>query len=400
MFDAPDRSALLAAAASPYRVARSGRADAEVAIAMLGARARQQAPTETLLHFGQWLDWPDWLRGGTSLTGSGPLPPTVSLGDGLIIIGNILDHADFHALVERMLTSPRPVVGAVASLQLLHAPDMGTALTSLVDAVATPNPWLLCWFSQDQDIADISLLPPWPMGPLFEFAALAGAALFYRAIEATYCKDLADMVLETRFHDEPRVQGLLKAFRCRIAPSTGAERLRFPSAWLATPNPHYDPMLWDVARAKLGTLMAETGEPPSLARMRAFIVDMLERERRVPRLKQAAAHLGMSTRTIVRMLGRHGTSFHKLVEEQRKARALVLISDPSLPLADVAQALGFSDMSSFGRSFRGWFGHTPGHLRQSGSERPRAPHPGAHAAGPAVPDAFQLRHAIAEKPAQ
>ena len=84
---------------------------------------------------------------------------------------------------------------------------------------------------------------------------------------------------------------------------------------------------------------------------------------RVPRLKQAAAHLGISTRTIVRSLARHDTSFHKLVEEERKARALALIADTSLSFADVAAALGFNDMSSFGCSFRNWFGDTPGNFR-------------------------------------
>ncbi|MBA4043014.1 MAG: hypothetical protein C0471_01115 [Erythrobacter sp.] len=97
--------------------------------------------------------------------------------------------------------------------------------------------------------------------------------------------------------------------------------------------------------------------------IREFIVEQLDQMHRVPRLKQAAAHLGISTRTIVRSLARHDTSFHKLVEEERKARALALIADTSLSLADVAAALGFNDMSSFGRSFRNWFGDTPGNFR-------------------------------------
>ena len=75
-------------------------------------------------------------------------------------------------------------------------------------------------------------------------------------------------------------------------------------------------------------------------------------------------HLGISTRTIVRSLARQNTSYHKLVEAERKSRALALIADTSLSLGEVAEALGFSDMSSFGRSFRMWFGETPGNLRR------------------------------------
>lgn len=346
--------------------ASPGRADAAFAIAMLGPRAQMEVPTETVLHFGQWLDWPEWLRDGTSLTGHGPLPQTVSLADGLIMFGNIIDNADYLALVERMLTAPRPVMGNVAAMQLLHAPDMGVALASIVQAMATPNPLVICQLAEQGDMAEIAFLPPWPMGPLFRFTAIGGSALFYRAIEALRCNDLADMVLETQLHDAPEAQRLLGGFRCHIAPSRGVERLRFPRAWLATPNPHHDPMLWSVARAKLAALISETGEPEDVAALRAFIVHMLEHEQRVPRLKQAAAHLGMSSRTIVRVLARRDTSFHKLVEQERKARALTLIANPSLSLADVASALGFSDMSSFGRSCRNWFGDTPGALRKAG----------------------------------
>lgn len=351
------------------RCATPGRADAEFAIAMLGPRARMAVPTETVMHFGQWLDWPDWLREGTSLTCRGPLPQTVPLSDGLIMFGNIIDNADELALVERMLTSPRPVMGSIAALQLLHAPDTGTALSSLIAAMATPNPWVLCTLEageEAEDMAAIAFRPPWPMGPLFRFTAIGGSALFYRAIEALHCNALDEMVLETRLAGVPEAQRLLSGFRCRVVPSSGVERLRFPRAWLATPNPHHDAMLWGVAQAKLAALVAETGEPGEVAIVRAFIVAMLEGEHRVPRLKQAAAHLGISDRTIVRSLARAGTSYHRLVEQERKARALALIANPAIPLAEVAAALGFGDMSSFGRSCRNWFGQTPGSLRKAG----------------------------------
>jgi AraC-like DNA-binding protein len=132
-----------------------------------------------------------------------------------------------------------------------------------------------------------------------------------------------------------------------------------------TPNPHHDPLLWAVAQTKLAALVSETSEADAVAAVRAFIVHMLVSEQRVPRLKQAAAHLNQSSRTIVRLLARHDTSFHELVEQERKARAMLVIADQSISLAEAARLLGFSDMSSFGRSFRSWFGDTPGNLRKA-----------------------------------
>jgi AraC-like DNA-binding protein len=85
----------------------------------------------------------------------------------------------------------------------------------------------------------------------------------------------------------------------------------------------------------------------------------------VARLKQAAAQFNLSSRTIVRLLARHDTSFHALVEQERKARAMLVIADESISLAEASRQLGFSDMSSFGRSFRQWFGDTPGSVRKA-----------------------------------
>lgn len=348
---------------------QSGRADAELAIAMLGPKAHKLVPTATMLHFGQWLGWPEWLREGTSLTGEGPLPPVVSLADDLILTGNIIDRADCLSLVERMLTSPRPVMGTTGALSLLHAPDLGMALGSLVRAMAAQNPFVLVRLEENGDMAEVTFQPPWPMGPLFRFSAITGLALIYRAIESLHANDLAAMTLETQLHDAPEAQRLIAGFRCLIVPAAGAERLRFPRLWQSTANPHYEPMLWAVANNKLAALESETGEPEDVAMIRAFIIDMLLNEQRVPRLKQAAAHLDMSSRTIVRLLARHDTSFHGLVEQERKARALLVIADQSISLAEAARSLGFSDMSSFGRSFRNWFGDTPGNLRKAWGSR-------------------------------
>ena len=336
---------------------------------MLGPKANKQVPTATALHFGQWLDWPEWLRDGTSITGTGPLPPMVSLADDLLIIGNIIDHANYFALVERMLFSPRPVMGATGALSLMHAPDLGLALHSLVRAMVSQNPFVNISIKTVGDEVHVVFRPPWPMGPLFRFSAIAGLALIYRALEALHCNDLAAVTLETQLHGAPEARQLLSQFQCTLEPSNGTECLRFPEKWCETANPHHDPMLWAVARSKLAALEQESGEPEIVRSIRSFIVDMLTHEERVPRLKQAAAHLDLSSRTIVRLLAKHQSSFHALVEDERKARALLVIADQTVSLSEAARRLGFNDMSSFGRSVRHWFGDTPGNMRKVWASR-------------------------------
>jgi AraC-like DNA-binding protein len=336
---------------------------------MLGPKASRLVPTATAMHFGHWLGWPEWLRDGTSLSGSGPLPPMMSLADDLMVIGNVIDHADAFALVERMLFSSRPIMGATGALTLLHAPDLNSAMQLLVRAMAAQNPFLIIRSQETADTTQIAFQPPWPMGPLFSFAAIAGIALFYRAIDSIETGDPAEMTLATQLHDAPEAQSLLAKFRCRIEPSSGDESLSWPRQWGAQANPHHDALMWTMAQSKVIEIERGVGDPEILKALRSFVIDMLENEQRVPRLTQTAVHLGMSSRSLVRLLTANGTRFHKLVEDERKAMALSVIGDMSITLAQAAQKLGFGDMSSFGRSVRLWFGDTPGNLRKSWSSR-------------------------------
>ena len=373
MFDQGDRRPFAVSAEAAFGPGRTGREDAELAISMLGPAAAKLVPTATAMHFGRWLGWPDWLREGTSLTCCGPLPAKLSLADDLVIIGNIIDQGHGFELVERILFSPRPVMGTTGALSLLHAPNTGLAVTSIVRAMATQNPFLDIRIDHADDETLVIIQPAWPMGPLFRFAAIAGLALVYRALESMEFSDYAAITLETGLTEVPEAQGLLEKFGCTVQPFAGRECLRFPKSWETSNNLHHDPMVWAMAQMRLAELVNDVGGPDIVRAVRSFIVEMIVEQQRVPRIKQAAAHLGLSARTIVRLLAKHGTSFHRLVDEERKARALLALADPSVALVDVAVRLGFSDMSSFGRSVRQWFGDTPGNLRKALSRKSVVP---------------------------
>ena len=364
-----DKRSLQTSAGQTAVPARSAREDAQFVIAMMGARAVTRIPTATLQHLGEWLGWPDWLRAGTSLEGtSGPLPVMLSRADDILIMANIVENADIYALIEAMLTRPRPALSLAGELAVLHGPDLGSSIRMVARGLAARNLWVAVEARAHGEEFEIAVRPTWSMGVLFESFALCALTLLQRSVVAYRGERLSGMRIMTRRHDHPSAQAALAAFGCEIVPANEAEALRFPRAWLSESNPYFDPLVWDVACAKLAALENEVMATDASDPLRDFIVEQLEQMRRVPRLKQAAAHLGMSTRTIVRSLARHDTSFHKLVEEERKARALALLADTSLSLKDVADALGFSDMSSFGRSFRNWFGDTPGNLRKEAAQ--------------------------------
>ncbi|WP_143736988.1 helix-turn-helix domain-containing protein [Erythrobacter tepidarius] len=332
---------------------------------MMGTRAATRVPTATLLHIGQWLGWPEWLREGTSLAGtSGPLPAMISRADDVRIMGNIVENADIFAIVAAILTHPRPALSLAGELAVLHGPDLGSAIMLIARGLALRNLWICLEVREDEAQVEIAIRPALPMGDLFGAFAICALAKLQRSIAVYRGDALEGLRIATQLHDLPQAQGALATFGCPVVPARGAEVLRFPKAWTQQLNPHHDPLVWDVAKAKITRLANDAGGIADRDPLRDFIVDHLSRLHRVPRLKQAAVHLGISTRTIVRSLARQNTSYHKLVEEERKSRALALIADRALSLKEVAEELGFNDMSSFGRSFRQWFADTPGNMRR------------------------------------
>jgi AraC-like DNA-binding protein len=82
-------------------------------------------------------------------------------------------------------------------------------------------------------------------------------------------------------------------------------------------------------------------------------------------LAEIAKQLHMSERTLKRRLMEQGTSFAELLDGARKERAMVLLQSADLPLADIAEQVGYTELSNFTRAFRRWTGVTPHKFRAS-----------------------------------
>lgn len=85
-----------------------------------------------------------------------------------------------------------------------------------------------------------------------------------------------------------------------------------------------------------------------------------------PDLAQVAEWIGISDRTLKRRLQDEGTTFRALTAEVRGGQAKELLADGRLSLTDIAERMGFSDLSSFSQAFKRWFGVAPSALRSEG----------------------------------
>lgn len=82
-------------------------------------------------------------------------------------------------------------------------------------------------------------------------------------------------------------------------------------------------------------------------------------ERGAPSLDAVARRLSLSQRTLQRKLGEAGGSFRKVVDEERRRRAMGLVESTSLSVSEIAYGLGFEDVSAFRRAFHRWVGRSP-----------------------------------------
>lgn len=144
----------------------------------------------------------------------------------------------------------------------------------------------------------------------------------------------------------------------------------------------------DMLRLLLDRLSLDALAPSSRATTEALVLDILEPAEqqlllRVPEslrlapivdtvlqnpadpttLAQWASRLGLSSRTITRMLQEEtGLGFSRWVSTARAHRAIALMAQGE-SIEDVAPAVGFRSVSAFGTAFRRVTGMTPGRFR-------------------------------------
>jgi AraC-like DNA-binding protein len=138
--------------------------------------------------------------------------------------------------------------------------------------------------------------------------------------------------------------------------------LRFPSAYLELP--------FSMAHASAFELASEQCELALGALDRAG----LERQVRdallragggVCTVEEVALKLGTSMRTLQRKLKAEGVSFSDIADDTQHRQACALLRDDKLSIEQVAEQVGYSDVSNFTRAFRRWTGTTPASFRKS-----------------------------------
>jgi len=82
-------------------------------------------------------------------------------------------------------------------------------------------------------------------------------------------------------------------------------------------------------------------------------------ERNFPNAEQVAKSFNISVRTLRRKLDASGSSYRHIVDEQRKERAITMLTAENYSVQLLAEKLGYTESASFLRAFKRWTGTTP-----------------------------------------
>jgi AraC-like DNA-binding protein len=159
------------------------------------------------------------------------------------------------------------------------------------------------------------------------------------------------------------LQGYQAAFHCPVEFEQAFSGVLMANRVLDQPLPQADPQLAQVhkryTRARLAALAMNSASTPELRRWLAARMGPV-----VPRRSEAAEALGISERTLARRLHGQGQTFEDLLDEVRRDRALQAVADTTASLPEIAESLGFAEVSTFYRAFKRWTGSPPGRWRK------------------------------------
>ena len=191
------------------------------------------------------------------------------------------------------------------------------------------------------------------------------AAMMYKIMRSLCGGDwkASEVLLPRR---KPReLKPYMQYFQTAIVFNSEACGILFPSHYLRIVPPSADELLYHHLELEANVLH-EMQHHELLDALPA----MLQRGLLLDRCSASdiADALGMHVRTLHRRLRSAGTSFRRELDRVRQTLSLQLLESTSLPIGDVATALGYADSSGFIRAFRRWTGFSPASWRKQNKD--------------------------------
>ncbi len=266
----------------------------------------------------------------------------------------LLGRADFGLLVaeKRMeLGYGHEIIAFAQSCRTL-----GDAFRGLSNSLRARTKGLSYYLETYGDTAGLVRQVPPDLQGRFPQASLTWASttirVFERITDKRWSPDLLTLIGKT-FKDVGRVES---ALGCNVQCNSEIEGVFFDSALLDIEIPTWDNLLNALINEYLeGRYHAEDND--FLGQVRSCIASSLASGR--SDISHVSAQLGLKPRTLQLKLQERGEKFSSLLQTARFAHAEALLQQSDLSMTEIAQRLGYRELSAFSRAFKRSHGISP-----------------------------------------
>lgn len=158
----------------------------------------------------------------------------------------------------------------------------------------------------------------------------------------------------------PTTEGLPPGFlpkQALITSQIDGLRISFPPHWLWAPFS----LDWDLVKASRAEFATDGASEATLSYLQDMLKDNIAHQDLT--LDDFASICLQHPRRIQRILLAEGTSYSQMKDDVRQSIAEDLLSNTTLPIAQIALQVGLSGPAAFDRAFRRWTGRTPTQFR-------------------------------------
>lgn len=153
-----------------------------------------------------------------------------------------------------------------------------------------------------------------------------------------------------------------KFFGCEVLFNKEANRIILSRETIATPLLTSDQSMFQLFNTIMADKQALLAADSTAENLKQVL--FMQFKGRIPTIEEAAIALNTTPRHLQRRLQLEQTTFRSIAGGVRKEIAFQLMQNPSIKLSDVADILGYSDLTAFRKAFKSWTNVTPGTVRK------------------------------------
>jgi AraC-like DNA-binding protein len=259
------------------------------------------------------------------------------------------------------------------TMALVSAPTLGHGLDTLVRFMPKRVPYHHWRCGVERGVYYCELLELIDFGPVRAIVVEIPILVMHEYVHTIRGGQIDGAHVELRYAPTNYLDSYARYFNCPVVFEAERNAFVLPASWLETKNAGFEHSAWQAAIRRCEQTSAVPREQDTLTRVRREIFSSIEAgtgSASPPTLKSIASRLHVSPRTLIRHLREADTTYQAVVDDIQKGRAKDLLANHDYRIYDVANELGYRDPASFGRSFKRWFGMTPGAYRSAlGIER-------------------------------